>query len=191
MFNQKKLPGQVLILLFIGVGIGYSFKAYRAPEFAPPERHEEVHATSDVEIDAVINDTGASGPAILHGIEFEQITGSEKFYDMNRPGPMEGAFFVDARGVGSYEGAHIPGALHIDAETIRPGGVVGENVLPRIPKDAIVVVYCGGGECDLSKKLGWALIGRGYKKVFIYKGGWNDWIEQGGPQVEGPMDGEG
>ena len=190
MLSQKKLPGQMLILILIGIGIGYSAQAWRQPDFGPLFGDDELHDASDEMITA-IKEGRVSGPAQLIFIQsFDRLLSSE-LYDMGAQTPMEGVYFIDARGVGSFEAGHIPGSLHLDAENVTPGGVWGEDVLPRIAQDASVVVYCGGGDCDLSKRLGRALIQRGYKKVFVDEGGWNDWIDQGGPTAEGSGNGEG
>jgi hydroxyacylglutathione hydrolase len=50
-------------------------------------------------------------------------------------------------------------------------------LLDKIDKSQPVVTYCAGSDCDLSIVLGTALSDLGYKKIFVFFGGWNDWLE--------------
>ena len=54
---------------------------------------------------------------------------------------------------------------------------------------AIVVTYCGGGDCDLSRNLAFSLIDAGQKKVLIFMGGVPGWKEGGNPLVTGKSPG--
>jgi rhodanese-related sulfurtransferase len=52
-------------------------------------------------------------------------------------------------------------------------------------KSAQVVVYCANGPCDNSEKAAKRLAELGYKNVFDYKEGKEDWIGLGFPVVKG------
>ncbi len=56
-----------------------------------------------------------------------------------------------------------------------------ENKLININKDEIIVTYCSGTDCDLSVLLGNKLAEIGYKNVFVFFGGWLDWVEASYP----------
>ena len=100
---------------------------------------------------------------------------------------QETVTFIDARDQGTYEAGHIPGALHIDAERLGSDPLVGADVLASVAQSQVLIVYCSGGQCDLSRKLATNLIVRGYPKVLVFEGGWNEWVEEGQPEEEGPM----
>lgn len=90
---------------------------------------------------------------------------------------QEGKKFVDARPVEEYEENHIKGAINIPFY----GSENYESVLNKISKDEIIITYCSGDDCDLSILLGDELFAKGYKKIYIFFGGWNDWLKMGYP----------
>ena len=80
--------------------------------------------------------------------------------------------FLDARDHEDYKEGHIKNALNLpfyDFEKYK-------DVLNNIPKNSALVTYCAGTDCDLSILLGNQLFDSGYKKVYIFFGGWNDWL---------------
>jgi rhodanese-related sulfurtransferase len=90
------------------------------------------------------------------------------------------AFFIDARAevFFTHEG-HIRGALSLPYEDF-------DDVYPRLkdelpPKDREVVCYCSGFGCEESAELAKLLMARGYSTVFVYEGGWPEWLEAGLP----------
>lgn len=89
----------------------------------------------------------------------------------------DGVKFIDARPVEEYNEGHIQNAVNIpfyESDNY-------EQVLSAISKDELLVTYCGGHDCDLSIMLGDELFNKGYKKVYIFYGGWNDWVENNYP----------
>jgi len=83
------------------------------------------------------------------------------------------AVFVDARHPMEYKREHIKGAVSI------PAGRV-ESALPAVEKklkNKILITYCHGVGCRLSNKVAYGLYNKGYKKVGIFFGGWNQWKE--------------
>jgi rhodanese-related sulfurtransferase len=94
----------------------------------------------------------------------------------------QGVTFVDARAEEFfiYEG-HIEGALslpYIQFEEVFP---LIQNELP--PKDGELVCYCSGFGCEESVELAKLLHSKGYRRVFIYEGGWPEWLDAGLPVV--------
>ena len=79
--------------------------------------------------------------------------------------------FIDARANEDYKAGHIKGALNLPYYNFDPY----KKVLGKIPKDNIIVTYCAGSECDLSILLGKQLFEMGYKRVYIFFDGWNEW----------------
>ncbi len=78
---------------------------------------------------------------------------------------------IDSRLPDYYHEGHIAGAINIPFEEI-------DNFVTKlmeIPQDTMVVVYCDGGECELSFDLAMFMIDLGYGKVYVYEGGWEEW----------------
>jgi len=83
--------------------------------------------------------------------------------------------FVDARSEDEYHRGHIPGAFLFDHFHM-------ENYLPAVgPVCAAaqqIVVYCGGGSCDLSEHTAIDLrdiVHVPRENVLVYAGGFNEW----------------
>lgn len=89
----------------------------------------------------------------------------------------QGIKFIDARPEEEFKENHIKGAINIPFY----GSEKYDSVLNKISKDEIVVTYCNGDDCDLSILLGDEIFNKGYKKVYVFFGGWNDWLKKGYP----------
>ena len=74
--------------------------------------------------------------------------------------------------------AHLPGAIQIDYTEI---GKKAEKLLPD--KESKIVVYCASTECQNSTKASRNLESLGYKEVYEYVEGKQDWTEAGFPLV--------
>lgn len=94
-----------------------------------------------------------------------------------------GVQFIDARKAAEFAQGHIANAFNMDMVEANSEAAGMNKIMQRayqIPQDQPVVVYCGGGNCELSHELCDALIQRGLKKVFIYLGGWGEYSEKQG-----------
>ena len=93
--------------------------------------------------------------------------------------------FIDARNDGDFVAGHIVGALQCDRYRIED---YIDEVMEAARQAEKVIIYCNGGQCDDSKFLCGELIQRGipYDNVFLYSGGWEEWIAN-----KMPYDGEG
>lgn len=85
--------------------------------------------------------------------------------------------FIDARPAEEFAEGHIKGAINIPFY----GSENYQHELDKISKDQILVTYCSGDDCELSILLGDELFEKGYKKVYVFFGGWNQWNEKGYP----------
>lgn len=89
----------------------------------------------------------------------------------------QGTIFIDSRSKEEYIEGHIKGSINIpfyESEKFN-------DVLSRIDKNEILVTYCSGKECDTSILHGEELFDKGYKRVYIFHGGWDDWVDAGYP----------
>jgi rhodanese-related sulfurtransferase len=99
-----------------------------------------------------------------------KITFAHKLY-------LSGIKFIDARPAEEYREGHIKGAINIPFY----GSENYEDVLSKIPKTETIVTYCSGDDCDLSILLGDELFKKGYNRIYVFFGGWNDWKRLGYP----------
>jgi len=83
---------------------------------------------------------------------------------------------VDSRREADYLKRHIPKAINIYAND--EDAVVIEKILTLLPKDKTIIIYCDGGNCDLSHHIAALLENFGYSRFFIYEGGWNEWSKR-------------
>ena len=83
---------------------------------------------------------------------------------------------IDARRPDEFNKGHIPGAINIyalDEPDIRVPKML------NLQNNKTLIVYCDGGNCDLSHELANELINVvHYPKVFIYSGGWEEWANK-------------
>lgn len=85
-----------------------------------------------------------------------------------------GVTLVEALAERYWEDGHLPGALQLDYTEVRDRA--GE-ILPD--KDAKIVVYCANEACQNSVKAAGELEALGYRNVYEYAGGKQDWVEAG------------
>jgi rhodanese-related sulfurtransferase len=86
---------------------------------------------------------------------------------------------VEALSRRHYESSHLPGAINLPYEFVDDA----EKVLPD--KHAEIVIYCMNEECEASREEARELVGMGYRQVFHYAGGKQDWIKAGLPVESG------
>lgn len=89
--------------------------------------------------------------------------------------------FIDARAEEDYKKGHIPKSINLYQEEF---DVHYEKVRDKISPEDEVVTYCGGEDCELSLFLARLLAEKGYKKIKIFFGGWEQWKEAGLPVVK-------
>lgn len=106
-----------------------------------------------------------------------QIDNVKKFFDAGA------AVLVDARSTEEYTDGHIPGALSLPFDDVYKD----EARLKQFDSGGKpIIVYCGGGDCELSKSLAASLVDvGGKKKVLVFTGGITDWQKAGYPLVKG------
>jgi len=89
----------------------------------------------------------------------------------------EGNFvLVDSRPDIKFQQSHIPGAIGIPKPML-------EKNLGKLPKDKLVVFYCGGATCSLSSKSAEIAKKNGYSNVKVFYAGMPAWVK-GGNVVE-------
>lgn len=84
--------------------------------------------------------------------------------------------FIDARDIADYGAGHIQGALNIPFHEIEKY----KDRLNDLPKDQVYVTYCSSA-CDVSIDMAYYMAKLGFKKVYIFHGGWDEWKAAGFP----------
>lgn len=84
------------------------------------------------------------------------------------------AVFLDARSPESYKTGHIMGAVNLPWEAVDE---CLDAVTATIPQDAMIIIYCDGEACSLSKDLALELFYAGYDNVRVLVNGWGLWEE--------------
>ncbi len=84
--------------------------------------------------------------------------------------------FIDSRDPADYNAGHVSGAMNIPFHEIENY----RNVLDGLPKDQVYVVYCSAA-CDVSIDLAYYMAKMGFKKTYIFHGGWDEWLAAGYP----------
>ncbi len=93
------------------------------------------------------------------------------------------ALFLDARSPELYGEGHIAGARNLPWERF---DARVDAVMQQISQDTLIITYCDGKNCNLSKELAMALMERGYVNVRVLPDGWTLWHDNLLPIATGP-----
>jgi rhodanese-related sulfurtransferase len=88
------------------------------------------------------------------------------------------AVFIDARAQEFHAMEHLAGALNLPWEDFEAHF---QQVMADVPPDALIITYCDGESCALSKDLALALQGKGYPHVRVLPNGLSLWKDAGLP----------
>jgi len=92
------------------------------------------------------------------------------------------AVFVDARSTADYAAGPIGGALSGPGQEFAPL-IEGYNAATE--PETVIVAYCEGAQCELSRSLVTKLIDLGYAQARYVVDGWGRWKAQGLPTETG------
>jgi rhodanese-related sulfurtransferase len=88
------------------------------------------------------------------------------------------AIFLDTREPYEYEEGHIRRAINFPFEQ---WDAYWDTVKPSLDSTKEIVAYCGGLDCELSLFMARELKQMGYRKSYIFFGGWQKWKDAGLP----------
>lgn len=98
------------------------------------------------------------------------------------------ATFVDARKPERFAEGHLAGAINLPAATKLSSF---SKAYPFLPKEGLIIIYCGGGKCEESNEVFEFLASSGFEmdNLRVFKPGWevlgrqpNVPVEEGGGQ---------
>ena len=105
-----------------------------------------------------------------------QLPAVKRFHD------ADAAIIIDARETFEFEEGHIAGSVSLPYDE----AITDPVRLETLQTDGKpLIVYCGGGTCELSLNLAWSLIEAGHPKVLIFMGGYPEWVDAGYPTETG------
>jgi rhodanese-related sulfurtransferase len=204
--KTKKLVREILIILVISIILGILYNLYSSKPISLiryPKVYESVTDSlinsmfeasnpMDTTVQAkpnkidtikpqkeIIKDS-ATKVSKVEKLEPEtKITYKEITYDLvkkylNNPNVI----IIDARPPEKYQKEHIGNAINLYPEQEDENAYFSKLV--ALPQDKVIIVYCDGGQCDLSHHVVNDLINFKFKKVMIYLGGWEDWQQKSG-----------
>ncbi|MDD2707005.1 MAG: rhodanese-like domain-containing protein [Verrucomicrobiae bacterium] len=88
---------------------------------------------------------------------------------------------LDARPEIFYRQGHVPGALSLSREEFERDYRRQRSVLEK-DWGQLLAVYCADSICDDGQLVADALSKLGFRRVLLFKGGWNEWREQRLPE---------
>jgi rhodanese-related sulfurtransferase len=105
-----------------------------------------------------------------------KLANAKKFFDAGA------ALFVDAREASEYAEGHIAGALSVpfDDAVKKPA-----LIEPFRKTGRPLILYCSGGDCELSKDLARNMLAEGIRKILVFTDGMPAWQAAGYPVETG------
>ncbi len=106
--------------------------------------------------------------------EFKSVSYQQVKAKLNDPEVV----LIDARPVEEYEENRIGNAMscfpYLDEAEFM------QIILEQIPRDKIYIIYCHGGNCDLSHMVAERMKAFEFTDIFIYTAGWEEWSKKEG-----------
>ena len=121
------------------------------------------------------------GPTPAHTPEFNggsQIISLAEFRDFVQ---SKRGVVLDARPEIFHRLGHVPGALSLSRDEFESDYAKQRARLEPM-RDEPVVVYCSSASCEDSQMVADALAKLGYRRVLVFKGGWDEWSQAGLPE---------
>lgn len=103
---------------------------------------------------------------------------AKKFYDRG------GLLVLDAREHEDFAAGHLAGANSAYADEMM-GDIEWLDKTAKDPRP--ILVYCDGGDCELSLNLGFELTQSGHRRVLVFTDGYPAWKDAGYPTATGDM----
>ena len=85
--------------------------------------------------------------------------------------------FIDARSPEEFAEGHIKDAINIPFY----GSENYSKTINSLNKNNIIVTYCSGADCDIAELSGEELFEMGFKRVYVFIGGYDEWTKSNYP----------
>ncbi len=202
--GQEALLRGVILLVALGVALGllHNWVGLRSnPVFGVPwiseDRTEDVFVLgqedpADPGADEEVTYHDVDDPMALFGGPEQEAVDLPDIPAMDRPIQIQlpvvkkffdagGGYFVDAREPEEFDLGRIPGAINLPFDTAATDPVLLESLETG---GRPIIIYCGGGDCEVSLNLAWLLLEAGHSRVTYFQGGYPAWV-QNGYEIEG------
>jgi rhodanese-related sulfurtransferase len=98
---------------------------------------------------------------------------------------QQGKAFIDSRHLPEFEAGHVKNAYQLSADELL-SGKAGDWFM-ALDRSDVVVIYCGGGDCDASHNLrNYMVASFQFQNCLIMHDGWPGWVKAGHPSDQGP-----
>ncbi len=172
--KEQRLPMAADSLLFQGLEQKPEENTTRAPEqqgehaqAQSPEPAQRKEAQRESPPAAVAERSPAEQPAepAIWAVRYEQVLRLLENPEL---------LLIDARRPEDYAAGHIPGARNVFAYDF--AAHIPEFI--TLPRTKPILIYCDGGQCELSRYLAEQLRTLGFRRLYIYEGGWEEWRQR-------------
>jgi len=92
----------------------------------------------------------------------------------------KGIQFIDSRSKEEFAEGHIKGAVNIPFY----GSENYLGVIKNLNKQETVITYCSAADCDISTLSGDELFKMGFKRVYVFIGGYDEWSKNNYPTTK-------
>lgn len=180
--------GQALAIALLALGVGLSANAFAGKDRVnlgrdyrpshPPPVPPKTPPGDDPNAGAAI------GPTSEQPFQIVTLAEAKAIFDDPRT-ETGGHVFVDVRPDAPFSSGHIPGAIQCDYYRLE---AYMTTVLQHVGGAEKIVVYCNGGTCDDSLAMCselWNNHGLPWGRIFLFKGGWEEWHGAGYPAETG------
>ena len=98
----------------------------------------------------------------------------------------ESVAIIDLRAIDTFDQStnKIKGAIHVKSRRLRYR--LSFEPFKDIPRDREVVTYCACGDDEIAVRGAQVFLDAGFKRVRVLKGGWQAWLNVGGPVESKP-----
>lgn len=166
----KNIRWQIVLLVIIisfSIGFLYNLMSGRM-DFIRTEKVYETLSDDSLNQFVTKDEQSISGNSEVKLIDIEL---AYKLYESKE------AVFIDARDESEYEFFHIKGALSIPEYSFE----TQDDILNKMDKLKLYVVYCDGADCGTSIRLAEKLINYNFNKLLVFEGGIDEWESAGYP----------
>jgi rhodanese-related sulfurtransferase len=174
---MKKFFWQSFVILALSLVIGLAYNQFSKtplPLFETYDAHK---------VDLILNNkTGSDTPGETKIPEFGEID-AETLQSLVE---AEAAVLLDARPPGDFQQGYIPCATSLPISKFKE---TYDTVSHLLSEDKTIICYCEGFNCTDSSMLAMELYKKGFKDIFVYKGGIEEWQQLGFP-MQTPQDRE-
>jgi len=168
MKKWKRTLIEAVVIVVVGAIVAFTHNAVSINGINPFRQLDDIPVVSgeggDLKVGGEVN-----------GIVFIDLEKAKEFFN-------RGVKILDARPLDAYRDGHIPNAILLDYYEL---GRYLEKVLPLLSMDEEIMVYCSGVDCDDSELLARELYSMGFSRLFVYKGGFEEWENSGMPVEKG------